>query len=254
MAGFAKTDNFLLSSATVMIGLPAELNDLNPTEHSIGLVKNFTMTSDPAYTDLTQGAKGTIVFSTLTSNPVKASMEVYEYTAANLMYALGLDGADAATPATSTTLSSGVTASPAVSTFSVTSATGFAQGKYVLIEGDAIDNFIVRKITGVSGTTITVDHTLPAIASGSKVTVVNSVDVGSKDEQPFFSAKIAGKLANGEDIVVLIPKLRITKGFNLAFVTNDYGNMPFEFTVYDLVSTDTFYNDFKTANARLFRR
>lgn len=254
MAGFAKTDNFLLSTATVMIGLPAELNDLNPDDHAIGLVKNFTFTSDPAYTELTQGAKGSIVFSTLTSNPVKATMEAYEYTAPNLLYSLGLDGSQASAPATPTTLTASVSASPAVNSIHVTSATGMSIGKYVLIEVDAIDDFIVRKITGVASLVITLDHDLPAIPNGAKVTVVNAIDVGSKDEQPFFSAKIAGKLANGEDVVVLLPKIRITKGFNLAFVTNDYGNLPFEFTIYDLVTTDPFYADYKTANARLFRR
>ena len=42
MAGEAKTDSFMLGAATVMIGAMADLYDLNPTDHSIGLVKNFS--------------------------------------------------------------------------------------------------------------------------------------------------------------------------------------------------------------------
>lgn len=254
MAGLAKTDNFMLSTATVMIGAQADLVDLNPTEHSIGLVKNFTLVSEPAYTELMQGVKGTIVHSTLTSNPVKATMESYEYTAKNLAYALGLDGGAITAKTSNTTVATLVPASPAQSTLVLTSASGFTAGNYILIEGNTLDDFIIRKINSVSTNTLTLDAPLPAIASGVKVYLVNAIDIGSKADQPFFSAKIAGKLANGEDTVIYIPKFRIIKGFNLAYISNDYANLPLEFQLYDLVSTDPNYAAFATATARIFRR
>lgn len=254
MSGLAKTNEFMLSTATVMLGAQADLYDLNPTEHSIGLVKNFTMTSEPSYVELMQGVKGSIVHSTMTANPVRASMEMYEYTAANLAYALGLDGSSKTPLTVNTTVNTTVPASPAQNTLVLTSATGFTAGGTILIEVDTIDNFVTREIVSVATDTLTLDQNLPAIASGAKVYLVNTIDVGSKEDQPFFAAKIAGKLANGSHVVVLIPKVRITKGFNLAFISNDYANLPIEFQVYDMVSTDTFYADFSTVNARIFKR
>jgi hypothetical protein len=254
MAGLALTNDFMLSTATVMIGAQAELNDLNPTDHSIGLVKNFTMTSEPSYVELMQGVKGSIVHSTMTANPVRASMEVYEYTAKNLAYSLGIDGTGVAAKTSNTTVATLVPASPAQNTLVLTSATGFTQGQYILIEVDTVDNFVIRKIVSVATNTLTLDENLPAIASGVKVYLVNSTDIGSKEDQPFFSCKVAGKFANGSDVVILIPKIRITKGFNLAFIQNDYANLPFEFQVYDLVSTDPHYADFGSVPARIFRR
>ena len=253
-AGLAKTNDFLLSTATVMIGAMADLYDLNPAEHAIGLVKNVTISSEPAYTELSQGVKGSIVFSVLTSNPVKASMEVFEYTAKNLGYALGLDATGVEPITTQTTVATAVPASPAQATLVLASATGIVAGNYILVERNTGDDFVIRKVVSVSTDTLTLDNDLPSIAMGAKVLKVNAVDIGSKDDQPFFSAKIAGKLANGDNVVILIPKVRITKGFNMAFTSDNYGNLPFEFTVYDLVSTDVLYTDFANAQARIFRR
>ena len=255
-AGLAKTNDFLLSTASVMIGPMEDLYDLNPDEHAIGLVKNVTLSSEPSYTELTQGVKGSVVFSVLTANPVKASMEVFEYTAKNLALGLGLDlDATGLAPLTAqTTVASPVAASPVSSVLNVTSAAGMTAGKTILIERNSSDDFVIRKIVSVSTNAITVDQPLPTIASGVKVMLVNAIDIGSKDDQPFFSAKIAGKLANGDDIVILIPKIRITKGFNMAFTSDNYGNLPFEFTVYDMVSTDALYADFANAQARIFRK
>ena len=55
MAGFAVTNEFLLSTATVMIGATSALKSLEPGAHSIGLVKNFKLASDPKLIELTQG-------------------------------------------------------------------------------------------------------------------------------------------------------------------------------------------------------
>ena len=256
MPGLALTNEFMLGTATVMIGAADDLYDLNPDEHSIGLVKNFTCTSEPAYTELTQGVKNTIVHSTLTANPIRATMEAYEYTAKNFAYALGLEGAETlAVNTVETTLSAPVDGgSPAQVELEVTSATGLTVGAYIMIIVDSEDHFVVRKITEVNGTTLTVNRALPDIASGAVVKKVHDLGVGSKTEQPFYSAQVAGKLANGEEVVLMIPKLRIVRGFNLGFVTDDYGNLPLEFTLYDPVPTDTFYADFGGNQALLFRK
>lgn len=254
MAGLAKTTNFMLSSATVMIGPVSEFYNLNPTDHSIGLVKNFTMTAEPAYTELTQGVKGDVVFSLQTANPVRATMEVYEYTAKNIAYALGLASAGTMTPQTVTTTVNGAISetSPLTDEVVVTLATGITVGNYIMIEVNGIDDFIIRKVTNVTSNTLELNKGVGAIPNGAVVRKVNYIDVGSQDDQPFYAAKISGKLADGKRITIEVAKLRLQRGFNLGFSTEDFANMPFEFTVYQLVSTDTLYADFGTVPARIY--
>lgn len=90
MAGEAKTTAFNIGTATVMIGPTEDVEKLNPKDHSIGLVKNFTTSSTDQYTDLTQGIQNDIVWSEKTGSDTTTTMEVYEYTSKNLAYALGL--------------------------------------------------------------------------------------------------------------------------------------------------------------------
>lgn len=256
MAGEAKTNAFLLSTATVMIGPTADLFKLHPASHSIGLVKNFQMIAEPSYTELTQGVKNNIVFSTLTSNPVRCSMEAYEFTAKNLAYGLGLDGSslDLVAAPLLTNASIAAAATTALLADAGDTSEDFTAGTWVMIQEAGSDRVHVAKLsgnathaTGVTTLTFTGFPT-PAdvtFAAGSKVFRVNRIDVGSKAEQPFLGAKIIGILPEGnKPIAILIPKIRITKGFALAFQSDQYGNLPFEFTPYELVSTDTFYSEF----------
>ena len=50
---------------------------------------------------------------------------------------------------------------------------------------------------------------------------------------------------DNEPVTLIFPKLRIQKGFSLAFTTNQYANMPYEFTPFDLVPADVHYDTFK---------
>lgn len=81
MTGLAKSSEFLLSSATVMIGPMADLKKLNPAAHSIGLVKNMAVNIETSKTELTQGLSNDVVASVITGNTVTVAGEVYEYTA-----------------------------------------------------------------------------------------------------------------------------------------------------------------------------
>jgi len=250
MAGEAKTSAFMLGTATVMIGAQSDLFTLAHDTHSIGLVKNFTMTSEPGYTELTEGVKNQIVYSVMTSNVVKAQMEVYEHTSKNISYALGLNGSALAAQTTATTLSAAYSAGTSIT---VTSAAGLTVGDYIQIQAGTDDKTFFRKITAIAANALTLNAAIPvAIANGSAVRKVNAIDIGSKKEQPFLSAKIVGSLADGTEIAIMIPKLRITNGFTLGFVTDNYGNLPFEFTVFDLVSTDPNYSEFRGVQAKLF--
>jgi hypothetical protein len=251
MAGEAKTNSFMLGSATVMIGPQADLFTLAPSTHSVGLVKNFTVSNEPQYTDLTQGVKNTIVYSVMTGNTVRAQMEVFEYTSKNIAYALGLNGSSLAAISAVTALSAAVTA--AATSITVTSATGLTVGTWISIQEGTDDKIFYRKITAVASNTLTLNAALPvAIANGATVQKVNVIDVGSKEDQPYLSAKIVGSLADGTEVGLLIPKIRITAGFTLGFTTDNFGNLPLEFTCYDLTSDDPNYADFGGAQAKLF--
>lgn len=92
MAGEAKTTQFNVSDGTLMIGPVGEAYNLTPEKHSVGLIKQMTCTSTKNRIELTQGLQQLVVDSQVTGNDVSVTADVYEYTAANLAYAAGLDG------------------------------------------------------------------------------------------------------------------------------------------------------------------
>ena len=252
--GLAKTNAFMLGAASVLIGPQASLFDLVPADHGLGLVKNFKISAEPAYTELTQGVKNSIVFSVLTKNTVRASMEVYEYTMKNLSYGLGLDGSGVvALTDSATTVATEV--DPLDTVVPVVSATGIVADDYISINYGLDDRILIRKVVSVATNNITVTPAINVtVPVGSAVKQVTKVGVGSKVEQPFLSAMILGSLASGEQVAMAIPKLRVSKGFDMDFRTDNYGNLPFEFTIYDLVSTDPFYAQFNGDQAQVFSR
>jgi hypothetical protein len=253
MAGEALTNKFMLGSATVMIGPQADLMDLNPADHSLGLVKNFSVSGQPQFTDLRQGVKNQLVASVLTENTVRASMEVYEYTGRNLGYALTLDGADYPAPTVTSLVDTATTGSGAVVDVTAGDGANFTAGDYILLDGGA-DLVAVRKIASIATDALTVDIDINSVfLAGAAVSVVNSLDVGSVAEPDYFSMQVVGRAANNDPIVLLLPKVRITGGFTLAFGTDNFGNLPFEVTLFDKVSTDPLYADWADRQAALIR-
>lgn len=246
MAGEAKTTDFLLGTATVMFGPPADVFDLTPDEHGIGLTKNVSVTAEPSFTDLTQGVRNSNVYSVMTGNVVRAACEVYEYTAKNLTYAAGLDGAAIAATAAVTATASPILA--AATDVPVDLATGISIGDWIVIQDGDSDKVYIRTVTAIVTNTLTVDSALPnAIPAGSEVRQSSLIKIGGKETQPFLGCKIVGTLANDETISMIFPKVRVTNGFNLSFSSDDFQNMPFEMTMYDLVSSDANYAKFKNA-------
>lgn len=261
MAGEARSIDFLVGTATIMLGLPADLRNFRPETHSIGLVKNVKLMAEATYIELTQGLRNSVVHSVKTGEPVRASAEVYEFNASNWSYALGFSGYNVGIPAlnagsaTITTVEalvpSGDILAPADVTgyddFTLSTVTNFAVGDYVLIQVGYNDVVVPRRITTIAGSVITVDAPIKNVAFPAGVTVNKClvVPVGRKSEQPFLAAKIVGNMADGREIAIEIPKLRITKGFDITFQTSDYTNMPFEFAVYDQIPADNQYARFQ---------
>lgn len=248
MAGEALTSKFMLGTATLMLGPVADLFDLNVAEHSVGLAKNVTMKSTPGFIELTQGVKNNTVYSVMNSNKVMVNAEVYEYTSKNIAYSLGLDGSALVPTTISTTvdtamaLVSGATDEAIL----VDATTGWAVNDWMMIQVGNEDQVFLRKVVSIQAdTSLTTDAGLPvALPVGTTVKKSNIVGVGSKADQPYLAAKIVGTIADGSEIAILIPKVRITSGASLAFKTDAYDNIPLELTVYDLVATDPNYTTF----------
>ena len=60
-----------------------------------------------------------------------------------------------------------------------------------------------------------------------------------KTEQEFHSMKVVGLLPEGsKPIVLLVPKVRVIRGFSLGFSTDDFQAMPFEFGMFELTGTE----------------
>lgn len=245
MAGEAKTNAFMLGTATVMLGDREDLFDFTPANHSIGLVKNFNLTVDQSYTDLGQGLTNQTVFSVKTGSKIMATMEAYEYTGKNLTYALGMEGFNAAAEViTRTTVTSGAT----TTVVPVLSTTGVIAGDYIKIQTGTSDQVLVRKVisVGTSPISFTVAMLPGSPAEGATVAKMNVIPLGSSTacEDTFVAAKIVGTLADCSEVVLLLPKVKVTKGFNMAFNSNDFQNLPLELTVYDLLADDDHYAAF----------
>ena len=119
-------------------------------------------------------------------------------------------------------------------------------GSTILIQKADQPDFVfpVRTTAAASGSgpySLTVSiPTGVSFSTGDIVWVVNELDVGSTVSQgDFFCMKIAGTLsAYNVPLVIVFPKVKITKGFNLNFSETDYSNLPFEISPYFLAASE----------------
>ena len=263
MAGEAKTSEFLLSTATVMIGPQADVMELYPDKHGVGLVKNVMSQADMTFTELTQGLTNSIVMSVNTKADTKVSFEVYEYTAANLAYAAGLDGSQETDQTTNNPLllASDYTGNGTVALAVGDGAKCQAGGYVILQDTTETDRVAVMKIGSIATDTLTI---VPAYVSDAMVTfshlttqvyVVNAIGMGANGVgQPTFGAKIVGLLpGTGEPVTLIFPKVKVTKGASVSFMNNNFVNMPFEITPYQLLPADPFYGDFGLKTWKIFK-
>lgn len=95
---------------------------------------------------------------------------------------------------------------------------------------------------------VTFTKAIPAgfhFIAGDRVHKANLIPVGAGESQPTLAAKVVGILPeNNMPITIIMPKIRITNGFNVAFQTDQYGNMPFEFTPFEQVPSDPLYAEY----------
>lgn len=265
--GDAKTAEFLLSTATVMIGPQASVMALDPVDHSIGLVKNVMAEYNPTFVELTQGITAQTVMSVNTASQSKVSAEVYEFNATNLAYGAGLDGSTMSTPTVLKTyvLETAIAAGGASIVLATGKGADWVPGNYgVLADTTQPDRVHVFKVASVATDTLTIeaDYAIPTTGGDetwstttSVIYFVNAIGVGGQISQPTFGVKIVGVMPdNGEPVTLIFPKVKITKGLSLSFQTKDFSNMPFEFQPYALLPTDPFYADFGSKTWKVLRR
>ena len=256
--GNAQTGAFLLNEASVFIGPQSSLYTLTAA-NLVGLVKNFTMKYDASFVELGQGVLNLPVASVLNKSKLSASFELFEYNAKNIAYSLNLPGQALTynTTANTATLASaiaGTVGTPAVSITLSASLTGAAAGSWIMVQGASADQIYFDVITGTPTTTVTLTHGIPdaVAAAGSTVRLLNNIALASTAQQQYFSMVAVSTLADGTPIGVRIPKVRFTKGFSLMITSKDFGNLPFEATVYNTVSGDPGYSEYGSSQASLF--
>lgn len=135
MAGEAQTTQFNVSSATLMLGEMGHGLDLTPELHSVGLVKDVSISVTKERIELGQGITNDTVDSQVTGNTTSVSANVYEYTAKNLAYAAGIDGREMKAGKAyklAAALNPGATTATITSDIDISSE--FAEGQDVMIQ------------------------------------------------------------------------------------------------------------------------
>lgn len=248
--GTAKTTKFNFSTATICLAPMAEQKAIDPIKHSLGLVKNVRVESTPSKVDLTQGITNDVVDTTVNGMAITAAGEVYEYTAKNFAYGLSQDPTGLVTMSPPVGIT-GPVASAATTVTTATAIGGLAVGDWIYIQENLDDQIHVAKVSGVAGDAITfAGYPVPtglSFTAGARVGKLNKINADPNKANNNFAVRILGVSVDGKTPIVMhFPKVRVTRGFTMAFSSDNYSNMPFEFTPMVPVPTDAGYDpDFR---------
>lgn len=242
---------FSLSSATMMLG-DAFVDDvfaLTPAANSVGMSSEVTIAMDSSITELLNGVKQVSVDAKRTGIATSITGNVFEFTAKNFMRAQAMSGSptqvkrgvlSAAAAGGAVSLSLASDPVPGEANSAITSAADIPAGSTLLIQrvGGETDYVFPTKTsavpTGAGPYTVPIaaPYSLPAgmsFPAGSRVWVVSPIGVGSMDADALFCAKITGTLSNYDRPVTFVaPKVRMVRGFNIAFNETAYSSMPWE--------------------------
>ncbi|MBC2806561.1 hypothetical protein C3Y94_025765 [Rhizobium ruizarguesonis] len=243
-----------------MLGPLSALHQLNPDEHSLGLVKNFRLTAEPQYVSVTQGLNNNVVMSVNSSDGLSASMEVYEYTTRNAAYAAGLDGSNSVWDIDSRILT--IRSAPAANQVVLVGDWRplFTAGDFAFLQQGTGDVVHIGKILSAvaSGAdtliTLAAGYEIPVsvvFKAGDRFGRVLPIKLGEDGPEPALCAKAVGILADGMPFTILFPKIKISSGFSASFSTENFSNIPFGFKPQSCVPGDPFYDDYELASAVL---
>jgi hypothetical protein len=252
-----KSPSFLIGNATVMMApRSVDVFSLNPDSHSIGMVKAVTVGMEADTIDLRNGIQQNLVDQKRSGVRLTTTFEGYEFTAQNLFRALGYANVaiqrkrgslSAAVAAGATSIS--VATDPIVgeTASGITGVGDIPTGSTLIIQKNGQEDFAfpVRTsgaATGAGPYTVTLASAVPvgtSFAIGDRVWVVNELDVGAQKDTDFFGMKIVGTLSNDNvPVVVVFPKVKVVRGFNLNFSETDYSNLPFEVSPFFLAASE----------------
>lgn len=259
MAAEVKNNAYLLGEATLMIAPYSDATpvfELTPDLHSVGMVRNVTLSQEQDEVELRKGIMQHLVDSKKSNVRTSLSAEVFEFSAQNILYSQSLGRA--ATPVKRGKLKTTATGPqativvntdpiPGEAASGLTVAGDIPNGCTLLIQVAGTGNDYVLPVRVTAATTLatgdfTVTAAIPAgmsFPAGSRVWVVNEIDVATTAEQDFFKVKVAGTLSNNERPVTLVlPKVKIRRGFQIQFDEGNYTSMPFEFSPYFLAASE----------------
>lgn len=257
MPSEVKSPSFLIGNATVMLApRSVDVFSLNPTDHSVGMVKAVTVGMEADTIDLRHGIQQNLVDQKRSGVRLTTSFEGYEFTAQNLMRALGYANTAIvrkrgtlttalAAAGTSASIASDPIAGETAS--AITAIADIPAGSTLIIQkANQPDYVFISRTTGAAtgagpyvATLATPIPTGMSFAIGDKVWVVNELGVGDQKDTDFFGMKIVGTLSNDNvPVVVIFPKVKIIRGFNLSFSETDYSNLPFEISPFFLAASE----------------
>jgi hypothetical protein len=255
MAATVKNNAFLLGEATLMLAPysdPVSVFELQPAAHSVGMVRNVQLSQESDEVELRKGIQQLLVDSKKSNVRTTLSAEVFEFSAQNVLYSLSLAKAAVAlkrgklknaVSGASATIVVNTDPLPGEATSGISAVGDIPVGATVMLQVTGADNDIVLPLRVTATTTVTAgDYTITVAVptgftfpAGSKVWVVNEVPLNSTAEQDFFKMKVVGTLSNNERPLVLVfPKVKIKRGFQINFDEGNYTSMPFEFSPYFL--------------------
>lgn len=235
--GTAKTGQFHFSTASLCIAPMAQQKAINPLIHSVGLIKNVKVDATPGKLDLTQGITNDVVATVSNSLPIVGSGEVYEYTAKNFAYGLSQDPTGITTMAKPVPVGAPVAAAATTVTVAAGDFTAMAPavGDWIYIQEALDDQIHIAKLSAAAGNTLTfVGYPVPtglSFSGAARVGKLNKIDADPSKSNNNFACRIIGVALDGSTPISLhFPKCRITKGFSLGFSSDNFSNMPFEWT------------------------
>lgn len=254
MSADVKTNAYLLGNATLMMApFGTDPFTLTPADHSVGMVKNVTLSEEADSIELRHGIMQHLVDSRKSNVRTTISAEVYEFNAQNMFYSLSLNRTavdvkrgklKTSVAGASATIVINTDPIPGDTSTGITAVGDIPIGATVLIQRAGEEDYVIPLRVTATTTVSTDDYTVTAavpvgvsFAAGDKVWIVNEIPGATTAEQDFFTLKIAGTLSNNNrPVVIIIPKVKVRRGFNLTFDETSYGNMPFEFDPYFLTS------------------
>jgi hypothetical protein len=242
---------FSLSSATIMLGeaFVDDVFSLTPELHSVGMVSEVSIGIDSQITELLNGVQQVTVDAKRTGVSGSITGNVYEFTAQNFMRAQAMSGNAGAikrgvlsAPAAAAAVSLSIDSDPipGEAGTEITAIGDIPSGSTILIQRvDGEQDYVFPTktsgaATGVGPYTVPIadPFDIPAgmsFEAGARVWVVPTVGVGNMDADALFCVKIAGTLTNFDRPVVYVaPKVRMVRGFQLAFNETAYASMPWE--------------------------